>query len=75
MSEDETFAMLGVDGSGGIGIDIKIGKLEGSGTFNFLTQYQVISWIGLILDQIAVPLKPFFWVNPIFEFQYLKGNI
>ena len=43
LSEDETFAMLGVDGSGGIGIDIKIGKLDGSGTFNFLTQYQVIS--------------------------------
>ena len=41
LSEDETFAMLGIDGGGTIGIDIKIGKLEGSGSFEFLTQYKV----------------------------------
>merc|ERR1712198_194825 len=40
LSEDETFAMLGIDGGGTIGIDIKIGKLEGSGSFEFLTQYK-----------------------------------
>ena len=33
--------MLGIDGGGTIGIDIKIGKLEGSGSFEFLTQYKV----------------------------------
>ena len=30
--------------------------------------------IGSILDQIAVPLNPNFWVVPKLEFQYLKGN-
>ena len=43
LSEDETFAMLGIDGGGTIGIDIQIGKLDGSGSFEFLTQYKVTS--------------------------------